>query len=70
MDVKSEFGRNALDALVSKADILVQNLAPAHWIAWVSVPRRCARAFPGSSIARFPATAMAALTAIARPMTC
>ncbi len=28
LDVKSEFGRRALETLVSKADILVQNLAP------------------------------------------
>lgn len=28
LDVKSEFGRNALETLVSKADVLIQNLAP------------------------------------------
>ncbi len=70
LDVKSEFGRNALETLVSKADILVQNLAPGA-LDRLGFGAEAMRArFPGSSIARSPVMAMAGPTAIARPMTC
>jgi hypothetical protein len=70
LDLRSDGGRAQLLALVSRADVFIQNLARARRGGSASAPRRCAKPSLASSPATSPAVARAARSTTLRPTTC
>ena len=62
LDIKNPDDRDLLARLISRADVLVQNLMPGAMARAASISTSCGGVIRGSSSARSPATARAAPT--------